>query len=214
MKFYIFPLLFSVTFHISCNQSGKSNNKTILLNDTTKTFTKEIPKYKDGGVDLFYTMKKDMASQLKLHDLEAGFDSLQIRIWYDYALSSSKELLIIERTNSMWSAARYEMKITDTTAKVFDSIISTKIKLITPKSGWENFTNKLFDLKIMTLPNMENIPGLEDNWTDGVTYSIEISTKKQYRFYNYHLPNIFASKFWQAKNMTQILDLIGLELGS
>lgn len=83
---------------------------------------------------------------------------------------------------------------------------------MTPKSGWDKFINELLSLKIMTLPNMDDIPGLQDNWTDGVTYNIEIATKKRYRFYSYHLPDKFEDNFWQAKNMTEILSLISTEL--
>ena len=83
---------------------------------------------------------------------------------------------------------------------------------MTPKSGWDKFISKLLSLKVMTLPNMEDIPGLEDNWTDGVTYNVEIATKNQYRFYGYHLPDKFEDRFWQAKNMTAILNLIQTEL--
>jgi len=63
----------------------------------------------------------------------------------------------------------------------------------------------------MTLPDMDSIPGLKDNWTDGVTYNVEVATKKQYRFYSYHLPDKFKDKFWQAKNITLILNLISRE---
>ena len=59
---------------------------------------------------------------------------------------------------------------------------------------------------------MDDIPGLQDRWTDGVTYNVEIATKKQYRFYGYHLPDKFENKFWQAKNMTGILSLLSAEL--
>jgi hypothetical protein len=64
----------------------------------------------------------------------------------------------------------------------------------------------------MTLPNMDDIPGLQDGYRDGATYNIEVVTKKQYRFYGYHLPKEFADKSWQAKNMSGILGLVSSEL--
>jgi hypothetical protein len=71
----------------------------------------------------------------------------------------------------------------------------------------------LFALQITTLPHMSDIPGLRDGWTDGVSYNVEVATKDQYRFYGYHLPDKFQDKYWQAKNMVDILNLIGSEFG-
>jgi len=70
----------------------------------------------------------------------------------------------------------------------------------------------LANLKIVTLPNMDNIPELVDMIDDGVDFNIEIASKYQYRFYSYHVPEQFQDKFWQAKNMTQIVKLIREEL--
>jgi hypothetical protein len=56
-------------------------------------------------------------------------------------------------------------------------------------------------------------PGLEDGWTDGISYKIEVATKRQYRFYGYHLPDKFQDKLWQAKNKVDILKLVETEFG-
>jgi hypothetical protein len=196
----------------SCNgQDNSSIPKPSAKVDST-AFKNEIPTYKDGGVDLFYKVKKQKEQQLKLDSLESGFDSLQIRIWYDYALLINRDLIVIKRTNGKWSADHYEMVVEWDDLKNIETIKTNKIKSVTPKSGWDKFINELLSLNIMTLPNMDDIPGLQDNWADGVTYNIEIATKKQYRFYGYHLPDKFEDKFWQAKNMTEILSLISTEL--
>jgi hypothetical protein len=88
-----------------------------------------------------------------------------------------------------------------------------KAETLNPKNGWDSFLNKLFALQITTLPNKDNIPGLEDGWTDGISYNVELATKKQYRFYGYHLPDKFQYKYWQAKNMVDILKLVETEFG-
>ena len=59
---------------------------------------------------------------------------------------------------------------------------------------------------------MDNIPRLMDMIDDGVDFNIEIASKYQYRFYGYHNPEQFQDKFWQAKNMNQIVKLIREEL--
>ena len=96
----------------SCHGQEKSSiSKTSSQADTTTLFKKEIPTYKNGEVDLFYQLKKQKEKQLKLDSLESGFDSLEIRIWYDYALLINRELIVIKRANGKWSAEKYEMVV-------------------------------------------------------------------------------------------------------
>lgn len=184
------------------NPTPKANNDS---------FKKEIPVF-DGIPDLFYALKKQKEKQLNLDSLESGYDSLQIRIWYDYALIKDQELIVIRRTNGQWSAAHYEMIVDWDYSNDKDSIETFKVTAVTPKSGWNKFMRELEEYYITTLPDMNNIPGLIDSWTDGVGYNVEIATKKQYRFYNFHMPEEFSDKFWEAKKMTQIIKLIATEL--
>ena len=51
-------------------------------NSDSRGFIKEIPTFGDGKPDLFYRLSQQKAKQLKLENLENGYDSLQIRIWY------------------------------------------------------------------------------------------------------------------------------------
>jgi hypothetical protein len=205
-------IIFFYSFLLSCNSQ---NNPAILKYseiDTLTSFKKEIPTDENGRADLFYELKKQKEKQLKLDSLESGFDSMQIRIWYDYELLVNKELIVIKRKDGKWSADDYEMVVDWDAFKDTETIKTKKMKSLVPKSGWDNFINDLLSLKIKSLPNMKDIPGLQDNWDDGVTYNVEIATKKQYRFYSYHMPDKFGDKFWQAKNMTDILSLISTQL--
>jgi hypothetical protein len=49
--------------------------------------------------------------------------------------------------------------------------------------------------------------------SDENTYTAEIATNKQYRFYGYWEPEGFQDNNWQAKNMAKILPLLNRELG-
>jgi hypothetical protein len=192
------------TFLTSC--SGQTST------DSTQ-FVKEIPTYNNGEQDLFYKLTQQKVKQLKIDTLQSGYDSLQIRIWYDYALVSLRKLIIFKRTNNNWTATAYTMTVEWNAFKLTDKIKTKKAEILSPKNGWDSFFKNLFALHITTLPNMDNIPGLFDGWTDGISYNVEIATKKQYRFYTYHLPDKFQDKFWQAKNMVDILKLIETEFG-
>jgi hypothetical protein len=182
------------------------------ISDTSK-FKSEIPTWGDGRPDLFFSLTQQKVQQLSLGNLQTGFDSLQIRIWYDYSLIKLRELLVISRTNSSWTASAYSLTVDWDAIKLTEKVKTKKVRILNPKNGWDNFRRRLFALQVTTLPNMHDIPGLQDGWTDGITYDVEVATKNQYRFYGYHLPDKFQDKYWQAKNMVRILNLIELEFG-
>jgi len=160
-------------------------------NRSVNTFEKEIPTWGNGEQGLFYKLTRQKSIQLKLDDLETGFDSLQIRVWYDYSLIDLRELIELKYQNSKWSGYHYTMEVDWNATDLTEKIKKKTKTAINPKSGWTKFIATIHDKRITTLPNMEDIEGLEDGWTDGVTYNVEIGTKAMYRFYGYHLPNKF-----------------------
>ncbi len=58
---------------------------------------------------------------------------------------------------------------------------------------------------------MHNIPGFRDDFEDGGTFSFEYTTKNQYRFYTFRNPEEHKKEFWQAKNISGILNLVNEE---
>lgn len=200
-----FALIFLlIPFLISC--TGQTNSGP-------SRFIKEIPSHSNGEPTLFYKLTQQKVKQLKLDELQSGYDSLQIRIWYDYSMFDIRKLLVIKRTNAKWTATTYLMKVDWNSSDLTETVKRKQLKNLSPKSGWDNCIDKLYALQIMSLPNMDNIPGLEDNWTDCNSYNVEVATSVQYRFYSYHLPVKFQSNYWQAKNMVEILRLVETEFG-
>lgn len=191
-------------------------------------FKKEIPKNKNGDTSVFYKIIQKKVSLLSLDSLQNGFDSLEIRIWTTCSELIYYNLIVIKKSNSNWTATEFILTdwgqtINKDSVKMMrirkldpeynkDTVEIIKVRNLMPIGGWDKFLIKLFALKIMTLPNMNDIPGLLDTWSDECTYSIELATKNEYRFYNYHCPHNFQDKFWQAKNMVQINKLIREEL--
>jgi hypothetical protein len=188
--------------------------KEYLQNDTSPKFKREIPRSPDGTFDSYYRLKRQREKRLLLDGLETGYDSLEIRIWFEYALYYKKDLVVIKRTDGKWTAFHYEITLDFNPDKETDSIKSKTSRHVTPKCGWDEFTDKLFSLKIMTLPNMDDIKEIVNRMDDGVDYFIEIATKNQYRFYVYSNPEEFEDKFWQTTNMTKIIELVRTELMS
>jgi len=206
----IFYLIFtlSVYFFASCKEQTVS--QTFAFVDTTKPFKKEIPIYKDGSVNIFYSLAKARQKELKLDNLENGFDNLQIRVWYNFALVREMKLVEITNKDKNWTATVYNLQV-DWDGET-ETLLSKKVKQVTPKSGWSNFSKKLLDLKVLTLPDQDDLPNYHIGM-DGRTYNVELATKNQYRFYSYWVPQAYQEKFWQAKNMVNILKLLEQELG-
>jgi hypothetical protein len=209
------PLVIIVSFCLeacSAQASGFLELRPSFKIDTVPIFRKEIPTSDDGNLDTYYGITRQKARQLDLDSLESGFDSLQIRVWYEYELLYQRELIVIKRMKNGWEASHFEMRlVTDDESDPHKIAYSTR-RTLNPKGNWNDFINQLISLKVMTLPTMDSIPELSDSWMDGVTYNFEIATKNLYRFYSYHVPEEFQDSFWQAKNVVKILALIKTEL--
>ena len=210
MKHFIYFLTIIVFVLGACNGQTNTLNQPATFVDTTKPFKKDIPTYPGGGVDIFYELAKTKQKQLGLDSLENGFDNLQIRVWYDYSLVRERKLVVITNKDTNWTATVYDLQV-DWDGHT-ETILSKKVKQATPKSGWSDFSKKLLDLKVLTLPNQDDIPNYGGG-NDGRTYNIEVATKNQYRFYGYWEPQEYQDQFWQAKNMADILKLFETELG-
>lgn len=209
MQNFCFILTFAVFFAF-CKGQTNAANEPLLVMDTTTPFRKEIPTYKNGGVNLFYTLAKAKQKQLELGSLESGFEDLQIRVWYDFSLVRERKLVVVVNKDTNWMATIYDLQV-DWDGRT-ETILSKQVRQVTPKSGWQKFSKRLLNYGVLTLPNQNDIPDYGFG-LDGRTYNVEVATKKQYRFYGYWEPQHNANKLWQAKNMASILKLFEEELG-
>lgn len=194
-----FEILFS-SYYFRTN-----NIQVTTSTQQSDTVVKEIPLDRHGKADLFYRTTKQKANQLGLDSLELGYDSLQIRVWFDYSLARKKHLLIIKRANNIWICQLYTIQTLWNAVTDRETILSKDIRNVKPKIGFENFAKKLLSYKITSLPN-EKSSGL-----DGVTYCIEVATKNQYRFYKYWSPETTENKSWESKNIVKIINLLEKE---
>lgn len=204
-----FILIITTLFLLTSCTRQKETNSTLK--------TSEIQWTKNDS-DIFYLSTQDKVKQLGLDSLQNGSDSLQIRIWYDYSTDRTRKLFVINKTNSIWTASLYTMTVIDrigTDLKELNSpekIRLEKTENLQPKNGWDRFINKILSLQIISLPDMYSIPGMKVGMEDGVTYSIEVAMRHKYRFYSYSNPDEIKGKYWQAKNMVDIIDLLETEL--
>jgi len=191
-------ILFTSVLLISCKDRRQVDPNIFYINNIDST-----------KVDHLITQK---IQQLNLETLDKGFDSIQIRVWYDPSLLKKRDLLVLKYANGDWVGLHYYMTVDWDPFNSTETITDKTFQNVKPKNGWTNFLTKLSLLKIHSLPNMADIPGLEDSWDDGNIYTVEIAIGKKYRTYSYHVPQEFKEKYWQAGNMLEILDLISVEL--
>ncbi|MBS1511595.1 MAG: hypothetical protein JST86_12185 [Bacteroidetes bacterium] len=173
-------------------------------------FIKDIPTYIGGRYDNFYLLAKGRQKQLGLDSIENGFQDLQIRVWYTIAFSKAQKLVLIINKDSSWTVTVYDMQVNWNGET--EKLLSKTVRQVTPHSGWATFSKTLADLKIISLPNQDDVEGYSGG-EDGKTYSVEVATKNLYRFYSYWEPQQNQNQFWQAKNMTAMLTLFDDELG-
>ena len=188
----------------SCSANTKKTNPDKKFNDTAKVNI-QLPKL--GEKDFFYKDVNHLSQILKLDSLQAGYDSIQIRIWYPKTMGRS--IIIIRKHDQKWQAflytVNYENSVgSDSTGKVQNY----SQKEIFPKISWEELMKRIFSLGIESLPDMDEIPEYDRGGIDGFTYNFEIATKQSYRFYSYWMPYSYSNKLWQAKRIVEILKLI------
>jgi len=178
----------------------------------TDTFLFDFPVDKNGQYDSRTKhLLDEFDQQLGLPSLEKGFDSIQIRFGYSYEMDGTEKLVILKNDGKKWIAELSEVYVhfDPVKFKIDSSRITRKIAYRSPKSGWVKFINKLFDLKILTIEDNDKIPGFKPSYAmDGWGIGIELATKKAYRFYNYDNPDMYANRYWQAKNVIAIKDLL------
>lgn len=166
----------------------------------TQVFKVEKP----DASNIYYQVVKNFSKQLGLKNIEYGVKEMEIRLWIKYEMLDFNEVITIKKESNQWTAYYYPYQYGDGAPSERKIIKLKKVK-VSPTLGWEHFIAVLEKNKVATLPDMQTIKGLHDGYTDGVSYIVEIASPSSYRFYKYHLPDEFADKYWQAKNMTTII---------
>ncbi|MBO9204663.1 MULTISPECIES: hypothetical protein [Niastella] len=197
MKRKNFVILVAVLMLASCK--GQVNNNKIrqpvlmdIRTDTTNFWSN------------FHNVRQ-LSKQLNLNPVEVGFDSLQIRVWFDHSMALRKHLVIIEKQNHDWSGRLYEMNVGYVDTLNYNIIQHYEKKNVKPASGWPPFINDLSQLKIRELSDSSR------GGADGITYCVEILTPGKYTYYDFYEPENNKDKDWQAANMVKIIALLERE---
>lgn len=177
-----------------------------LISFSKDTVVKDIPRYQNGNPSVVYQKKRKVEEKVGLTSLEKGFDSMQIRIWYGTALIDSSQLIELKKEGTKWTGLLYRIEYRYD--KKTDSLIACPKRTdeIKPRTGWDDFIRKIFELKILSMRDAIENPHYE-NYNDGDGMTVEVATKRKYRFYNYH--SFRQQKgIWQAVNIEKIMLLL------
>lgn len=199
-KILVIILLAIGVLVVSCKQQG--NKIPQITNDPiSDTIKRDIPAYFDAKL---LREKKELQDSLHIQDLENGFTGMQIRIWSGSSPDTLK-LLDLINTNGSWKGSfyniNYKSPLDGGTIKYVGSALLYKV----PKSGWRAFTEVLFGLDILTLPDCSQIKDY-DVPTDASSVTVEIANQKMYRLYAYQMPHE-NRRISEAAKMIKILDL-------
>ena len=208
---YFFAIGLS-TFMMNCQ--NKSCNPDILIQQANPKILKEIPVYKNdqskGKTDYRFLLQCEETCSLGLNSLINGYDSLQIRIWLGHSMAITNDVVILKYNNRKWSGKLISYSKMEKESGEQYSLIRRQRKL-SPKSGWESLIINLNKLQLLTLPHDNDLSGYNGCGTDGIRYTFEWATTSKYRMYSYCNPEYNIEKFWQAKNVLQIAELLEKE---
>ena len=173
--------------------------------------TKEIPTYSNGKYYVFYKYAKQKQNQLHISSPEYGTDSLMIRLWFSYPenIYQYGELVeILFKPNEIPVAKYSKLNLFFNPTRDYEVINKHKDSIIKkPVNGWNNISTKINELNILNLPTIENLTTYKiqnNNQRDynntSLTVSVEISSKSNYRFYQYN-------NFEKYKSIKEVNDL-------
>jgi hypothetical protein len=193
----IISLLIYSCKNVSHYYKGKNNSSFIV----------DIPDFEKS--DKYQKGYNALISKLKLCDLKIGYNDFQIRIWRGDSNNDTGRIFILKNKDSKWSA----QYITFNYLYLYDSSnISKTITELIPKSTWNKFINKFFDLGVLDLPNAYSISSY-DTETDADGVTIEYANSDKYRLYSYGSIILNKEKVFQVNKIIEELKLIETEFG-
>lgn len=194
----------------SCNQLTSTSYEIpkcdTSLNLESHLFKKGNVVNKNGRVNPTFSFTQDDVKKIGLMQYDKGYDSIAIRLFYNY-FGPEADIVEIRKNCEGWIGQYIKIKRRTENENVKVDVL--KKVFVIPKSGWQKFTNKIFDLGITTLPDFSEIPNYNPS-NDGHSLNVEISTKTYYRIYSYLNPKT-KPDIEQAQKIEQIMDLIEQE---
>ena len=211
--------LFASCASMKTSQMSQWHSNYTPIPETTKWL--DIPKYDvkhelNSFPFVYWHFSKQKEKQLNIESAELSSDSLIFRIWITNPVRYRGQphgLIEIKHDSFEWSANLYAMHVDFNVSNMSETIVNFEKMEVTPKrNDWNSIVDSLYQLKFDVLPTDEAIPDYyedDSGYSNNLpTYSFEYTTKGQYRFYQYNYPVQKLNEFWQAENVSKILELL------
>jgi hypothetical protein len=179
-----------------------TSNNSILENIESNTSKN------DTALSTLYTKFSRM---LQIDNLQHGFNGEQIRIWFEYSLSDSVKVVILNNKKNIWTSDFIFFNfLYDSTETLNEINYSSESK--TPKSGWNHFIQSFKNLKIANLKSFEEIQGYYlCNGGDAII--IEIANNSNYKIFGFPCYEDYETTIKEVKNIKAMINLIQQEFG-
>ncbi len=205
--FFLDLLLFTLltASSISCRSGLRPETGRGLALDS---FSRDIPRYANGDTSVDYLFKRKVEGLLNLEPIELGVDSLEIRVWYSYALIDTAQLIVIKKKRMQdWECFLYTFSYRF--QPEHNSVKSLEFQGYNaiPKSGWVNVIDALKSYDIFGLPDESSLRNYAHS-TDEVGVTVEVSDTNHYRIYGYASPSAHREEFEAARRMSDIILLL------
>lgn len=193
-----------------------------VLPNTSKQI--DIPKYQsphnlEGLYYNYWHYAKQKEKQLDLKNLEVNYQDTVLRIWITNPIGKKGQphgLINLEKHLDSFTFNLVFMKVDFAYSGLTETITTKSIVNLKPKNvTWQALWDSLYFYKIDKIETDELIANYYKN-NEGYsnlapTFAFEYSVPVQYRFYQFNNFEPKVDKFWQAKNIAAILDLLDRE---
>jgi len=158
--------------------------------------------------DINYRSK--IENKIGLSDLKKGADSLEVRLWYDFSFSNSKELYLLKFQDTICLLSYYRVYLRQInyddegrnrawnpyTDPIIDSSISKSV-LLTKDDFKQLHIDSIWFLKSQSELKIPDSVG----FTDCDSYIIEIADKKRFKYLRHHC----AMGYYNKTKLIEIL---------
>lgn len=183
------------------------------------------PKLKDSLIHKkFIEMRLNEFENFNLSDISKGStDSLEIRIWPNYAFDVTKNVFILKKDKSRTKGLHYNSFMLPNTTEDGNNFRKTDltglgdsvfvVKEFIPLCGWNKFYDSITYFRMLELPTQTDIKDFKIRPTlDGYGYAFEFATPNSYRFITYGNPNIYS--YDECKLVYGFIEMLKRQLGN
>jgi hypothetical protein len=160
-----------------------------------------------GWEPIFFKPLNELTTEVNLPKLRTVLlpdNDFEVRVWAVGGGQGEAHGFMLKRSAGQWATVHLRGMGEPMHVQKYEETLAT------PISGWERAWERLMSVGLLTLPDGSEAH-CNASVIDGVSYIVEINMNKTYRTYMYENPK--AAKCNEARQMTQIVEIIDKEFG-